>query len=141
MCELTKLEVKFEVRHLKVGDFTWICRQRITQQELILPYIVERKRIDDLGQSIRDGRFHEQKFRLKQCGIQNLMYLVESYGKNTHTGLPLAALMQGATNTLIQDQFQVKFTENHRHSMQYLSGMTNILKNIYEVHTQLLKEL
>lgn len=97
--------------------------------------------MDDLGQSIRDGRFHEQKFRLKQCGIQNLMYLVESYGKNTHTALPLTALMQGATNTLIQDQFQVKFTENHRHSMQYLSGMTTILKNIYEVHTQLLKQL
>ncbi|GLV43732.1 mus81 [Carabus blaptoides fortunei] len=133
--ELSKLEVNFEVRHLKVGDFTWICRERNTKQELILPFIVERKRMDDLGGSIRDGRFYEQKFRLKQCGIQNLMYLVESYGKNTHTGLPLTALMQGATNTLIQDQFQVKFTENHRHSMQYLSGMTVTLKNIYEKKT------
>jgi hypothetical protein len=66
--ELSALGTFFELRHLKVGDFTWVCRDRVTAQELVLPYIVERKRMDDLASSIRDGRFHEQK--VKQICLQ-----------------------------------------------------------------------
>lgn len=59
---LTEFGVSFEIRHLKVGDFAWIARcRRNKNNELILPFIVERKRIDDLSASITDGRFHEQK--------------------------------------------------------------------------------
>lgn len=58
--ELSSLNVAFEMRHLSVGDFAWICRDK-NGQELMLPYILERKRLDDLSQSIQDGRFHEQK--------------------------------------------------------------------------------
>jgi len=61
--ELSALGTLFELRHLKVGDFTWVCRERATGQELVLPYIVERKRMDDLAKSIQDGRFHEQKVK------------------------------------------------------------------------------
>lgn len=51
---------KLEVRKLKVGDFAWVSRNS-KGQEVLLPYIVERKRLDDLASSIKDGRFHEQK--------------------------------------------------------------------------------
>lgn len=63
VAELSGLGTLFELRHLKVGDFTWVCRDRVTGQELVLPYIVERKRMDDLASSIRDGRYHEQKVK------------------------------------------------------------------------------
>jgi crossover junction endonuclease MUS81 len=63
VAELSSKGTLFELRHLKVGDFTWVCRDRVTGQELVLPYIVERKRMDDLASSIRDGRFHEQKVK------------------------------------------------------------------------------
>lgn len=59
--ELTQLGILFEVRRLKIGDFMWIARHRRTNDELVIPYIVERKRMDDLSASIIDGRFHEQK--------------------------------------------------------------------------------
>lgn len=59
--ELTRLGVLFEIRRLKVGDFAWIARCRKTDDELVIPYIIERKRMDDLSASIVDGRFHEQK--------------------------------------------------------------------------------
>lgn len=52
--------VMLEVRKLTVGDFAWICRNK-EGQELLLPYLIERKRLDDLASSIKDGRFHEQK--------------------------------------------------------------------------------
>lgn len=57
---LTNSKTKFETRQLSVGDFVWIARDQ-SGKELLLPYIIERKRMDDLGSSIKDGRFHEQK--------------------------------------------------------------------------------
>lgn len=129
---LEKQEIKFEVRKLQVGDFAWICRDQ-NNYELVIPYIVERKRVDDLGSSIKDGRFHEQKFRLKQSGIQNLIYLIESHGNNQYTGLPIQTLMQAATNTQVQSKFQVKFTDGHSESMLYLSVLTELFTDIYKV--------
>lgn len=58
--ELSSLNVAFEMRRLSVGDFAWICCDQ-SGNELMLPYILERKRLDDLSGSIKDGRFHEQK--------------------------------------------------------------------------------
>jgi crossover junction endonuclease MUS81 len=130
--DLEKYNVKFEVRRLSVGDFLWIARDE-QGNELVLPYIVERKRMDDLGSSIRDGRFHEQKFRLKQCRLANVIYLIESYGKNQNVGLPVATLYQAATNTLVQSGFQVKFTENLAHTVMYLSVMTTFVKQLFQV--------
>lgn len=57
---LKSRNVNFKIRHLSVGDFIWIARND-QGQELVLPYVVERKRMDDLASSIKDGRFHEQK--------------------------------------------------------------------------------
>lgn len=61
--ELLALNVVFEMRRLSVGDFAWICRDK-NGRELMLPYILERKRLDDLSGSIQDGRFHEQKVNM-----------------------------------------------------------------------------
>lgn len=130
--ELTQLGVLFEVRHLKVGDFTWIARCRRMKDELVIPYIIERKRMDDLSASIIDGRFHEQKFRLKQSGIENLMYIVESIDKSSRFSIPLPSLLQASVNCLIQDGFTVKYTRNHKDSMSYLSCVTKTLIKIYK---------
>ncbi|XP_033214387.1 crossover junction endonuclease MUS81 [Belonocnema kinseyi] len=131
IAELNQFKVQFEIRHLKVGDFAWIARCRKTNNELILPHIVERKRIDDLDKSIQDGRFHEQKFRLKQSGIKNLIYMVESYGKNVRTGIPLKSLLQAAVNSLVQDGFILKLTNDHKNSMMYLATLTDLLRKVY----------
>ncbi|CAL7940361.1 unnamed protein product [Xylocopa violacea] len=130
--ELTQLDVLFEIRHLKVGDFAWIARCKSTNNELILPYIVERKRIDDLSASITDGRFHEQKFRLKQSGIRNLMYIIEEHEKGKRLTIPHSSLMQASINTLIQDGFSVKYTKSHKDSMFYLSSLTRILIKLFK---------
>lgn len=128
---LDSLGVNYEVRRLTVGDFLWIARDQ-GGNELVLPYIVERKRMDDLASSIRDGRFHEQKHRLKQSGIQNIIYLIENYGDNEHLGLPLDNLKQALINTLIHDNFFIQHTENHHSSMVYLHGITQMLIRLYK---------
>uniref|UniRef100_A0A3Q2Z2B7 Crossover junction endonuclease MUS81 n=1 Tax=Hippocampus comes TaxID=109280 RepID=A0A3Q2Z2B7_HIPCM len=71
--ELRRQRIDFDVRKLHVGDFLWVAREKVTpasghsrtgaERELVLDYIIERKRIDDLCGSIIDGRFREQKVR------------------------------------------------------------------------------
>lgn len=92
--------------------------------------------MDDLASSIKDGRFHEQKFRLCDCGLHNKIYMIENRGNNTHVGLPLTNLLQAATNTLVQNGFTVKFTDSNENSMFYLSVMSNLLIKMYAVSMQ-----
>lgn len=126
-------DLKHEYRSLKVGDFTWIARHKVDKTELVLPYIIERKRMDDLGASIKDGRFHEQKFRLRRCGLENVIYMVENYGGNKHVGLPVMSLMQALANTRVQDGFKVHMTESLTHSVRFLAMMTKRLTVKYRV--------
>ncbi len=56
--------VKVETRALRLGDMCWIAR-RVDglggeEDEAVLDYVVERKRLDDLCSSIKDGRYTEQ---------------------------------------------------------------------------------
>lgn len=134
MCRLRDMGVQFIVRNLKIGDFAFICRDKTSEKELILPYIIERKRIDDFGSSIKDGRFHEQKFRLKQSGIENLIYLIELFDTR-HTGLPMTTLYQAAINTLVQDKFTIKFTQDVSGTAKYLFSLYSILNSTYLVHS------
>ncbi|XP_054740174.1 crossover junction endonuclease MUS81 [Anastrepha obliqua] len=125
-CYLESFDILYEVRRLTIGDFLWIARDQ-EGNELVLPFIVERKRFDDLASSIRDGRFHEQKHRLRQCGIQNVIYLVEDYGNNEHLGLPIESLQQAIVNTQIHSGFTIAHTQNNFRSMKHLAGVTKTL--------------
>ncbi|XP_023174572.1 crossover junction endonuclease MUS81 [Drosophila hydei] len=128
---LQTLNVEHEVRRLTVGDFLWIARDA-AGNELVLPYIVERKRMDDLASSIRDGRFHEQKHRLHQCGLSHIIYLIEDYGDNEQLGLPLESLQQALINARVQSAgIQVVRCDNHYRSMCYLSGVGSALQQLY----------
>lgn len=49
-------------------------------RELVLDYIVERKRMDDLCGSIIDGRFREQKVHFSVCSLSEA--LVPAYVKH-----------------------------------------------------------
>ncbi|CAH0586849.1 unnamed protein product [Chrysodeixis includens] len=121
-------DMKYEVRSLKVGDFTWVARHnQNVDQELVLPFVVERKRMDDLAASIKDGRFHEQKFRLRKCGLDNVIYLVEDFGNNKNVGLPLQNLKQALANTRVQDGFKVHTTDSLTNSVRFLAMMTKRL--------------
>ncbi|KAL8976092.1 MAG: hypothetical protein Q9205_007839, partial [Flavoplaca limonia] len=75
--ELISKGIRPTVRALPLGDFFWVAKctdpHFLTGHgeegtEIALDYIVERKRLDDLISSIKDGRFHEQKFRLRKSG-------------------------------------------------------------------------
>lgn len=48
-------------RALDLGDVIWVAKHVDTEEEMYLDVVVERKRMDDLVSSLKDGRFREQK--------------------------------------------------------------------------------
>ncbi|KAM9220409.1 crossover junction endonuclease MUS81 isoform 2-T2 [Dugong dugon] len=138
--ELQRLHVSHTVRKLHVGDFVWVAqetrpRDPARPSELVLDHIVERKRLDDLCSSIIDGRFHEQKFRLKRCGLGRRVYLVEEHGSVHNLSLPESTLLQAVTNTQVIDGFFVKRTADIKESAAYLALLTRGLQRLYQGHT------
>uniref|UniRef100_A0A3B5AXK4 Crossover junction endonuclease MUS81 n=1 Tax=Stegastes partitus TaxID=144197 RepID=A0A3B5AXK4_9TELE len=144
--ELQRNRVNFDIRKLNVGDFLWVAREKVTPvpgqlrvpagRELVLDYIIERKRMDDLCGSIIDGRFREQKFRLKRCGLHRPVYLVEEHGTAaSHLSLPEATLQQAIVNTQVVDGFFVKRVQDVRESAAYLTIMTRYLNKVYQNRT------
>jgi crossover junction endonuclease MUS81 len=55
--------VTVDVRPLHLGDTLWVAKNRITGEEVVLDYLIERKTMADLVASIKDGRYKEQKVR------------------------------------------------------------------------------
>jgi crossover junction endonuclease MUS81 len=56
--------INVETRALRLGDVLWIAKRRDglggEEDECVLDHVVERKRLDDLCHSIKDGRYTEQ---------------------------------------------------------------------------------
>ncbi|KAL8994983.1 MAG: hypothetical protein Q9188_006915 [Gyalolechia gomerana] len=140
--QLVKKGIRPLIRSLPLGDFFWVGKchdpnllSRYGEEgDLVaLDYIIERKRLDDLISSIKDGRFHEQKFRLRRSGVKNVVYLIEEIGisqemKNKYW----AAVQTCIASTQVVDGFMVKRTRGLDESIRYLARMTGLLKSIYE---------
>ncbi|KAL8931711.1 MAG: hypothetical protein Q9216_007100, partial [Gyalolechia sp. 2 TL-2023] len=139
--QLLKKGIRPLIRSLPLGDFFWVAkchdpdllgRYGEEGDEIALDYIVERKRLDDLISSIKDGRFHEQKFRLRRSGVQNVIYLIEEIGISQDTKNKYWAAVQTAiASTQVIDGFTVKRTRGLDESIRYLARMTELLKSIY----------
>lgn len=125
--------VKCETRSLSVGDVLWIAKHKTTGREVALNYVCERKRLDDLAMSIRDGRFVEQKNRLRKSGLQNVYYLVEEGGL---ADVERIMEMRKAIETSISMVITVSNLYLHRFrktddTIEWLVTMTEILREKY----------
>lgn len=121
----------------KFKDPTFLSRHGEEGDEVMLDWIVERKRLDDLVGSIKDGRFHEQKFRLRRSGIKNVIYLIEefnvTYDPNTSSAAKYQEMVASAiASTQVVNGYFVKKTKNIDDSIRYLARMTSLLRRMYE---------
>lgn len=143
--ELIKKGITPEVRALEVGDTMWVAKFRDPTflskygeegNEIMLDWIVERKRLDDLIASIKDGRFHEQKFRLRRSGIKNVIYLIEEFTVIHEGNAAMAAkyndmVASAVAQTQVVNGYFVKRTKNLDDTIRYLARMTFLLRNMY----------
>lgn len=140
--ELTKKGTKPLVRPLELGDFFWVAKchdpdllSRYGEEgsEICLDWIVERKRLDDLVGSITDGRFQEQKFRLRKSGVKNVIYLIEEFSLSTEKSTKFHEAIQSAiASTQVVNGYFVKRTVKLDETIRYLARMTKMLKSLYE---------
>ncbi|KAI3329293.1 hypothetical protein HD806DRAFT_519511 [Xylariaceae sp. AK1471] len=140
--ELTKKGVKPIMRALELGDALWVAkchdphflsRTGSEGDEIVLDWIVERKRLDDLIGSIKDGRFHEQKFRLKRSGVKNVVYIVEEITMDSMSFQKYEEAVQSAiASTQVVNGFFIKKTQKMDDTIRYLTRMTMLLKKQYE---------
>lgn len=139
--ELYKKGVSYSVRALELGDTIWAARMKDPhflaqygeEGDMIpLDYILERKRLDDLINSIKDGRFHEQKFRLRRSGMRNVIYLVEEYSiSDTNQERYMEAVDTSIAFTQVVDECFVKKTRCLDDTIRYMARMTRTLQDMY----------
>ncbi|KAI1007880.1 Crossover junction endonuclease [Podosphaera aphanis] len=140
--ELVKKGVKPLKRVMELGDATWVAKVSkrnlvpgltSEEDEIILDYIVERKRLDDLISSIKDKRFHEQKFRLGRSGIQHVIYIIEEISMQAEAYQKMDTAVQSAiAGTQVVNGYFVKKTQKLDETIQYLAKMTQTLREKYE---------
>lgn len=136
---LIKRGLKPIMKALDLGDFVWVAKlidenylfsRGAEGSEVMLDYIVERKRLDDLVSSIKDRRFTEQKFRLEKSGVKNKIYIIEEYS-SVDTSYE-TAIATAIASTQVINNFFVKKTQRMDDTIDYLVRMTHLLKKKYE---------
>ncbi|QSZ28877.1 hypothetical protein DSL72_003382 [Monilinia vaccinii-corymbosi] len=140
--QLTDMGVPHSVRALPLGDFLWVARVREDEAQssdlgkshlIMLDHIMERKRLDDLIGSIKDGRYEEQKFRLKRSGITNVKYLIESKRIDADVLERWSdGIATAIAKMIVYDGIQVKQTLELGDSLRYIERLTKLLKKQYE---------
>ncbi|KAK5971919.1 ERCC4 domain-containing protein [Trichostrongylus colubriformis] len=121
---MAKSEHRMDMRPLSVGDYLWVAR-KIDGTEVILDWIVERKTWSDLHQSIRSGRYEEQKQRLRRSPMKNRVYLVEGTLSPQYS-----ACEQALATTMVIDGFMIQRTRSPHDSAQFLMRLTEYLKRM-----------
>jgi crossover junction endonuclease MUS81 len=102
------------IRNLDVGDFIFKFNDNIV-------CLIERKTIADLVASIKDGRYKEQKIRLKNCGIESnkIIYLIEG-SKLSVWDLSDKTVIGAIISTMLRDDLKVFRTIDITETLHFL---------------------
>ena len=109
--------IEFTISSLDIGDIVF------THNGINILYI-ERKTINDLASSLQDGRYHEQKARLKG---NRVIYLIEeeynNLNKNYHKMFDIEKYKGCIINTMVRDNIHVYLTKNMEESAQFIADI------------------
>lgn len=100
-------------QNIELGDFIWIVN------ETVLNYIVERKKGSDFCSSIADGRYNDQKRRLKSLGVDNIYYIIEGLKESDMNKLGINRVLKCLSETK-NEGFTVIETENIDETVEVL---------------------
>ena len=122
--EQKELQVVYET--LEYGDF-----QLIHEGETVPLFIFERKTLDDLLASIKDGRYKNQKARLLQTfQPSQLYYIIEgkcSYHPSTKATDKI--LQSAIINTQLRDKISCFITQNLQDTFHLICGIFTRVKD------------
>ena len=101
------LKIDYITEQLDLGDIKVILDDEIV-------CIIERKTINDLSASIKDGRYKEQKLRLLNTDIDKtkIVYIIEGEFKEGLNLLPYSTLLSSIVGMIVRDNIKVYRTFN-----------------------------
>lgn len=123
-------DIIIKLENLPLGDFII----EVNNQILVL---IERKTLQDLTASIKDGRLHSQKKHLiDSVDRQTIYYLIEGnfdYNEDIETsvsinGISKKAIISSVLNTLVRDNIKVIFTKNIQDTFDFIYGLYKRIK-------------
>ncbi|WVR05462.1 hypothetical protein IAU60_002478 [Kwoniella sp. DSM 27419] len=129
--------VKVETRALRLGDMCWVAKRTEgdlggEEDECVLDYVVERKRLDDLCSSIRDGRYAEQCFRLSNSCIGNVYYVVEDWQVAERMEYHGLQIMTAKSQIQVHNRFFLKETHKLAETIDFLTTMTRVIQSSHQ---------
>jgi ERCC4-type nuclease len=109
---------------LTVGDFLWVGLTN-TKKCVVLNTIIERKTIFDLASSVIDGRFEEQKWRLRHSGLSKTYYLVEGTVNmdSVKYELPPEKIQSAIAQVAFGEKFTLLRPRDQRDTIRYIHAI------------------
>uniref|UniRef100_A0A6C0CK79 ERCC4 domain-containing protein n=1 Tax=viral metagenome TaxID=1070528 RepID=A0A6C0CK79_9ZZZZ len=110
--------ITFETKPLDIGDIQIVQNGNVQ-------YLIERKADGDLEASIKDGRYKEQKARIKSSGLapQRVIYLMERFPDDVWSDSERKRLFSALTNTLVRDRMMIYQTKSLKETAQFLKSL------------------
>ena len=130
--DVMRPDIRIEQRTLPVADVIWVWRKD-KSDEYMSGYAVERKTIEDLSTSIKDGRWEEQRRRLSRApGVSSVLYLVEGDYEEAASRspglLPQQSIRTAVTQTELVTGFSVVTTAHVSETTLALLEIHNRIK-------------
>ena len=133
--QLSLYNIQCERRQIVIGDVMWIAKQhnKSDAAEYVIDCIVERKKVNDMWSSIKDGRYHEQRKRMQLSGIQRIMYIIEgNINKLSGTSAEIRraelAVESAVASLTMVHNILVQHTPDIQHTIQSLVALTKQLQ-------------
>jgi len=116
---ISLLKINVEVVNLELGDI------KLEYNDVPI-LIIERKSINDLNNSIRDGRYHEQKQRLlSNIDRHRIVYLIEGEIIDDNKYMDIKKIYSSILHTLFRDRLIVYRTNSILESVEFLTELVN----------------
>lgn len=116
--------ISFIKENLEIGDIQFI---EIDEDKNHLLVLIERKSYLDLSNSIKDGRYKEQKNRILNSIPNNIRKIYVLEGNNKDFKLKQSVLNGTILNTMLRDNLHIFYSKNIEKTIEFI---LSIQKNI-----------
>ncbi len=126
-------EYSIELENLEIGDIQFVD---LHTKEIII--IIERKTLDDLSASIKDGRYKEQKERLVHSLKKSVRKIILIEGDLSTFSLSQNTLNSVIINTMVRDNIHIHISRDKNDTIEFIE---NIILNLPKYYEDLQKEI
>lgn len=114
---LKESNLNFKTENLDLGDIQYKCDNNLI-------YIIERKTVNDLGASIKDGRYKEQKIRLLSNNKNNIYYIIEGNINYCET-ISTKAILGSIINMIFRDNIKIIYSKDIKQTLDIIIQIKN----------------